>query len=363
MHMSCDESITPMRDRLVTKGRVEKAGMADLSLPSCLDMDGEHMTSPVVSVVIPVWNTGRFIGRAIASALSGQDGVGPVEVIAVDDLSTDNTFEILQSIAQHEPRLKILRNAANLGPGGSRNAGIAVARGEWIAVLDADDAFLPGRLFRLVDVANEHGFDIIADLPVLYDLAADLTAPRQLPASGRVQRLALTDLLRPDPATGLDLGLLKPVFRRQLADEQRWCYPVDVRHGEDFSLYFDLVADGTNFALLHEAHYVFSTRVGTVSGTYSPGSVTSVDHRAIAAHAEILARRYSARPDASPEILSLLADRTTHALRQNRIHGWTLLRKREVSRFVRWLLQDRHNIREVLQVISAKVAGQRGQPD
>jgi succinoglycan biosynthesis protein ExoO len=323
------------------------------------------MSTRTVSVVIPVWNAARFVGRAIASAVAGPDAGGAqvVEILAVDDLSTDGSRAVLQRLAAAEPRLKVLCNTANLGPGGSRNAGIAAARGEWIAVLDADDAYAPGRLSRLISVAEENGLDIIADLPVLYDLAAQAPAPVQLPASGRVQRLTLADLLRPDPETGLDLGLLKPVFRRRLADEGLWRYPADVRHGEDFALYFDLVAGGAVFGLLHEAHYVFSTRIGGVSGSYSPGSVTTVDYRAIAAHAEALARRYAARPDASPEVQALLADRSVRALRQNRIHGWTLLRKREVTRLGRWLLQDRRNPGEMLRMIGAKIGGQRGLPE
>jgi len=325
-----------------------------------------QVTGPqTVSIIIPAWNASRFIGRAAASALCEQENVQVQvrEVIIVDDCSTDDTLEVLERMATTDPRLKVVRNAANLGPGGTRNAGIAAATGDWIAVLDADDAYAPGRLPRLIELATLEGLDIIADLPVLYDLAADAAAPEQLPACGRLQRLALADLLRPDAETGLDLGLLKPVFRRHLATEGLWRYPEKVRHGEDFALYFDLVGRGIAFGLLHEAFYVFSTRIGAISGSYSPGSVTSVDYRAIAAHAHDLGRAYAARPDADPDVQNLLSERQNRALRQNRIYGWTLLRKKEITRLRQWLLKDPRNIRDMLIMFTAKLMGHRGLPD
>lgn len=322
-----------------------------------------------LSVVIPAWNAARFISRAITSALTGQDGpveggtVQVTEIIVVDDQSTDDTLAVVRSLAATEPRLRLLQNPQNMGPGGTRNAGIRAATGDWIAVLDADDAYAPGRLPRLVDTALRHDLSIIADLPVLYDLAAGARAPTQLPASGRLVQLSLGDLLRPDPDTGLDLGLLKPVFHRRLATEKLWHYPEAVRHGEDFALYFDLVSRGEAFGLLHEAHYIFSTRIGEISGSYSPGSVTDVDYRAIAAHAESLARAMAAKPGTAPEVLTLLQERSARALRQNRIYGWTLLRKRQGQRLKNWLLQDAGNRREMLGMIRAKLAGHRGLPD
>ena len=333
---------------------------------------GHQMTQTgvqAVSVVIPAWNAANFIPRAIASALTAQDGhaqgnaVQVTEVIVIDDHSSDDTLAVVQRLAETEPRLKLLQTPQNLGPGGSRNAGIKAATGDWIAVLDADDAYAPGRLPRLVDTALRNDFSIIADLPVLYDLAAKSSAPTQLPASGRLVQLGLADLLRPDPDTGLDLGLLKPVFHRRLVAEDLWHYPEAVRHGEDFALYFDLVKRGEAFGLLHEAHYIFSTRIGEISGSYSPGSVTNVDYRAIAAQAEELARQMAEQPGASPEVLALLQARAIRALRQNRIHGWTLLRKRQGRRLKNWLLSTPANRRDMMQMVLAKLTGHRGLPD
>ena len=316
---------------------------------------------PQVSVVIAAWNAAPFLARAVDSALAGQ-GVGPVEVLIVDDCSTDGTAAVAETLAQAHPQVRLLRNARNSGPAQSRNAGIAAAQGDWIAVLDADDAFAPGRLARMIAVAETEGFEALSDLPVLFDLAANQAAPEQLPASGSVSRLALSDLLRPDPETGLDLGLMKPVYHRSLVDRGLLHYPEGIRHGEDHRLYVELLRRGTGLGLLHEAHYIFSTRVGAISGAYSPGSVTNVDYQALARQNAGLAEELRAAGELTPEIEGLLAARQAQALRQNRIYGWTTLRKRDWPRLRRWLGQD-GNTAELARVVLRKLAGQRGLPD
>ncbi len=316
---------------------------------------------PQVSVVIAAWNAAPFLARAVDSALARQ-GVGPVEVLIVDDCSTDGTVAVAETLAQAHPQIRVLRNAHNSGPAWSRNAGIAAAQGTWIAVLDADDAFAPGRLARMIAVAETEGFEALSDLPVMFDLAANQAAPEQLPASGSVSRLALSDLLRPDPETGLDLGLMKPVYHRSLAERGLLRYPEGIRHGEDHRLYVELLRRGIAFGLLREAHYIFSTRIGAISGAYSPGSVTHVDYRAIARQNAGLAEELRAAGELTPEIEDLLARRQAQALRQNRIYGWTTLRKRDWPRLKRWLGQE-GNARDLGRVILKKLAGQRGLPD
>src|SRR5271163_2738812 len=99
---------------------------------------------PLVSSVVPVHNGEQTIARAVESALS-QD-FDDNEIIVVNDGSTDSTREAL---APYRGRIKQIERA-KAGPSIARNTGIEAARGKYVAFLDADDAWLPGKLDALV---------------------------------------------------------------------------------------------------------------------------------------------------------------------------------------------------------------------
>ncbi|MFN3591076.1 MAG: glycosyltransferase family 2 protein [Thermaurantiacus sp.] len=313
-------------------------------------------------MIIPCYNGARFIGRAVRSAAS-QEGVGQVEIVVVDDCSTDDSLAVLRQLETEIPSMRVLSSETNGGPGVARNRALGAAAGAWIALLDADDAFAPGRLRRLIEAAEEAEVDIIADYLVHYDLEADAPAPAQDLPELPMRRLGLGDLVSPDPVTGLDLGLLQPVFRRHLVDKGFWRYRPGIRHGEDFDLYVRLFRNQVSFGLLGEAFYLFSTRIGAHTGRYSPGSVTQVDYRSIAAQSLALLdelRSHAAGLDES--LLEGLQKRAQRALWQNRVYGWTALRKGSWARLLAWLGADQRNMVELAQIGLAKLVGQRGLP-
>lgn len=327
----------------------------------------EAAPEPDVSVLIPAWKAARFIPRAIASALA-QEGVS-VEVIVVDDASPDDTAAVVAALAARDPRLRLVRAARNGGPGAARNLAADAARGRWLAVLDADDAYAPGRLARLAARAEAEGLDAIADLPVLWDHAAAAPAPAQFPADGRLERLDLRALLEsavdgPPPAPGLprlDLGLLKPLAARRLVAQGVWRYPEGVRHGEDFLLYFNALAAGARFGLLHEAHYLFTTRIGAISGAWSEASVTDVDYLGVRDDtAALIARLARERPDlpglTGAQAEALLRGRIARLEQLNRNYGWRTLWSRAWSRHFAWLRRDRRNAAVLAGELARKLA-------
>ncbi len=100
---------------------------------------------PAFSVIIPTHNRCALVLRAIDSVL-GNAEVGEVEVIVVDDGSTDATTRVVQETHPHDARVRTLRSALNEGPSGARNRGLAAATGDLILFLDSDDLLLPHAL-------------------------------------------------------------------------------------------------------------------------------------------------------------------------------------------------------------------------
>lgn len=110
------------------------------------------MSAPLVSVLVPAWNAGRSIPRALDSLLA--DGEANLQVVVVDDASTDDTIAVVEAIAARDPRVELVRSPVNGGPSAARNLGLPLLRGEWMTFLDADDRLLPGALDAFLHVAT-----------------------------------------------------------------------------------------------------------------------------------------------------------------------------------------------------------------
>lgn len=110
--------------------------------------------SPLVSIVMPARNAERFIGHALRSVL--EQTHARWELLVVDDASTDGTVEQVESAAAGEPRIRLIRLDRRVGPGPARNIALAEARGEYLAFLDSDDVWLPGKLERQLRFMREH---------------------------------------------------------------------------------------------------------------------------------------------------------------------------------------------------------------
>ena len=111
------------------------------------------MSEPTFSVIMPVYNHAAYVGEAVGS-VRGQS-LADWELIIVDDGSTDGSAEVAAEAAGGDERISLLRQA-NAGPAGARNAGVARARGEWLAFLDSDDVWYPDALAGYAQAIAAH---------------------------------------------------------------------------------------------------------------------------------------------------------------------------------------------------------------
>jgi glycosyltransferase involved in cell wall biosynthesis len=160
-------------------------------------MERDSTSSPRISVVIPLYNKQGTIGRAIHSVL--RQGVADLEVIVVDDGSTDGSVQ--QVLAIDDARVALIRQA-NAGPGRARNAGAREARAELLAFLDGDDEWLPGFLAAGVAALSQHP-DAVA-YACSYDTGA--FAHR---VTDKVSRLTQTPALLQPPTVAVGSDWLK----------------------------------------------------------------------------------------------------------------------------------------------------------
>lgn len=112
-----------------------------------------------ISFIVPIYNAAYTLEWALGS-LFAQSCDGDVEIVCVDDGSTDDSRKIIDRFAQ-DPRVVIVSHRKNAGYGAAMNDGIAVARGAWIGILEPDDYILPGMAAELMKVAEGHDCDIV----------------------------------------------------------------------------------------------------------------------------------------------------------------------------------------------------------
>ena len=112
--------------------------------------------TPLVSIIVPICNVEKYLAACLDSVLD--QSFRELEVICVDDGSTDASASILAEYARHDARIRVARQA-NAGLGAARNRALAIAAGEYVQFLDADDMLVDGALERVVGLALRDGLD------------------------------------------------------------------------------------------------------------------------------------------------------------------------------------------------------------
>ncbi len=140
-------------------------------VPTLRDFDGKPVSGayPSLSVIAPARDEERGVGESVHSMLA-QDYPGPLEVVAVDDRSTDRTSEILESLRLEHPSLLSVLRVAELPDGwlGKNHAlavGAAETRGDWLLFTDADARFVPECFRKALDYATGNGLDHLTLAP------------------------------------------------------------------------------------------------------------------------------------------------------------------------------------------------------
>lgn len=211
--------------------------------------------APTVSVIIPVYNGASEVRRAIDSALAQIDC--DIEVIVLNDGSNDETSSVL---ADYGDRIRAI-NQTNSGLSRTRNNGIALATGEWVAFLDHDDYWKPEKLSRQLKAAERTGFDVV------YTNAGNF---------GEVGRVAE---LRSEPQSMAEGDLLKPLLQdnfivvssvmiRRKVIQGIGGFDTSLPSVEDWDLWLKLSAHGVRFAAVGEPVTMYQWRAGSMSKNY-----------------------------------------------------------------------------------------------
>jgi len=278
-----------------------------------------------ISVVIPAYNAAQTLERAVSSAL--EQTFCDLEVLIVDDGSSDDTAKIARVLAQRDPRVRCLGEKNNSGVGRARNRALDAACGDWIALLDADDWMAPDRLERMLAAAQEHNAQVAFDDLVVEDREKGECILTTRFGQGGPRAVSLFELFSRDtPYEVFSIGYVQPIVQASFLKEKGIRYNEEYKMGEDFTFMAELALCGARvialpFALYHYAHSVQPSGLSqdsykTVDAKYTP----------VLESADRLLALYSA--DISPALLKAVRRRRRLFERLARLRGIALLARR-----------------------------------
>lgn len=204
-----------------------------------------------ISVIIPVYNIQQHLRECLDSVL-GQS-YPHLQVICVDDGSTDESPAILAQYAQKDPRVQVIRQQ-NAGPGAARNTGLEAATGEYVIFLDSDDWFEPDFLEKMVDTAVREG----ADVAICRAVEFDTNSGRELPSEWMMKKQYLPGKLAFDPQEMADhlfqftYGMpWDKFYRRELLTTSGIRYPA-LKNSEDLAFVYPTLLAAKRIAVVDE---------------------------------------------------------------------------------------------------------------
>ena len=228
--------------------------------------------TPVVSVVVPVYNTAERLPGTLRSLMS--QNLKEIEIILVDDGSTDNSLAICEMYAAKDPRIKVV-TGPNGGVSVARNKGLDVARGKWIAFCDSDDRVSPFLYTTLLKLAEDEHADLpscalrdigpeirthgVVDFPIVED--TDTICGRE-----NVMRRAFYPLLAHSPYVHGYLVIC--LFRRDLVEARHLRFCPGVRVCEDELFMLDYLLSVTTIAVVRKNLYDYVRFDSSASTSY-----------------------------------------------------------------------------------------------
>ena len=210
---------------------------------------------PLISVIVPVYNTAPWLVRCLDSICA--QTYRNLEILCVNDGSTDNSAEILEEYAARDSRIKVYTQA-NAGLSAARNTALEYATGEWVTGVDSDDYLAPGVYERAVACIEDAADMVFFGVKEVTEdeMPRPHNAYYDLPAAGVYD-------MTPELAETLNVCFWSKLWRRRLLEDNGLCFPRGLVH-EDEALYYLAVPYVNKVASCPQIGYYYVQRQGSI---------------------------------------------------------------------------------------------------
>ena len=182
-------------------------------------------TKPLVSIIIPVYNVEKYIKDTVKSIQN--QTYGCVEIVLIDDGSSDNSGIVCEELAKSDKRIKVLHQK-NMGVTKARKHGIEASTGEWIVFLDGDDQLLPTAIEYFLETASSKEVDIVQTPNIRGH--GNICTLNRMGAKGKYDKKGYHSLLANKKVTN---GVGGKIIRKSLFDENTLNIPSGITNNED----------------------------------------------------------------------------------------------------------------------------------
>lgn len=238
------------------------------------------MSTPKVSIIVPVYNVEKYIEKCINS-LKNQT-LSDIEIILVDDSSTDSSLKLCQKAAEEDARIKVIHKI-NEGAGMARNAGLEVAKGEYIGFIDSDDFVEENMYETLCAKADEYGSDLILSGILFVDgnmfsetgekeskIYFDTDTHFETPESLKELRMGIVGARPQEPDDSkYGMGVVKNLFKNEIIKKNNLAFESERKMiSEDALFMIDYISCIKKATGLPEAFYNYKRNSNSISKSY-----------------------------------------------------------------------------------------------
>lgn len=213
-------------------------------------------TQPLISVILPCFNAMPFLPMALDSIIN--QTYRELEIICINDGSTDETPQILEEYAIKDSRIRVIHNETNLKLIGTLNKAIALAKGDYIARMDADDISHLERIEKLIDVLIEQAVDVVSCNSITIDEQGNKFSTGFLKAISPLEINFASYLFTP-------IGHALLLGRKEVFLNHRYSLENNALHTEDYELWTRMIRNGVKFFNHDEILYSIRNNSESVS--------------------------------------------------------------------------------------------------
>lgn len=219
----------------------------------------EHLSKPKVSIIIPVFNTRPYLEKCLDSLTT--QTLQEIEIICIDNGSTDGSYEFIQEYAKHHANMIVYRHAPGR-QGGARNAGIEVARGEFIGFVDSDDFVSPGMFRKMIEAAQACRADVVV---CNFEHYYDGRGPTGPVLPGNLLTNHESFLIQHRPRMLRNLTPWNKLYSREFLELHKIRFPVDIFHEDNFFVIVAFVLAKRIVTVPEPLYYYRRHRPGSVN--------------------------------------------------------------------------------------------------